>query len=328
MTTNNPTHWSAIAEKGTGLGLRILSGFYSLFGRRACLILVVPITTFFYIIDRAGKRNSAQYLTRIFALKGSSPPTFWTGLQHYINFASKILDSFIAWTHPNRTGHFAVHSQASLDQIASRGAGVMLIVSHMGNVEMCRATLAIRFKRQVTVLVHTRHAETYNNLIKSVRPDAESNVMQVTEVGPETAIALQERIERGEWIAIAGDRTPVTGQSRVSNVPFLGKSAPFSQGPYILAALMGCPVYLLFCIRSNDGHDVYFEQFSDAITLPRKDKDAALSALAARYAQRLEHYCLMAPLQWYNFFDFWAAPAASPEVAAGKLSVAAPPKQT
>jgi predicted LPLAT superfamily acyltransferase len=25
----------------------------------------------------------------------------------------------------------------------------------------------------------------------------------------------------------------------------------------------------------------------------------------ARYAQRLEHYCLMAPLQWFNFFDFW-----------------------
>ena len=29
--------------------------------------------------------------------------------------------------------------------------------------------------------------------------------------------------------------------------------------------------------------------------------------LAARYAALLERYCLMAPLQWYNFFDFWAA---------------------
>ncbi|GAM78139.1 glycosyl transferase [Vibrio ishigakensis] len=24
-----------------------------------------------------------------------------------------------------------------------------------------------------------------------------------------------------------------------------------------------------------------------------------------RYAQRLEHYCFQAPLQWYNFFNFW-----------------------
>jgi predicted LPLAT superfamily acyltransferase len=24
-----------------------------------------------------------------------------------------------------------------------------------------------------------------------------------------------------------------------------------------------------------------------------------------RYAQRLEHYCRMAPYNWFNFYDFW-----------------------
>ncbi|WP_250953399.1 hypothetical protein, partial [Escherichia coli] len=27
-----------------------------------------------------------------------------------------------------------------------------------------------------------------------------------------------------------------------------------------------------------------------------------------RYAERLEHYALQSPLDWFNFFDFWQLP--------------------
>jgi predicted LPLAT superfamily acyltransferase len=30
------------------------------------------------------------------------------------------------------------------------------------------------------------------------------------------------------------------------------------------------------------------------------------------YARRLEHYCLQAPDQWFNFYDFWRQDAATP----------------
>jgi len=110
---------------------------------------------------------------------------------------------------------------------------------------------------------------------------------------------------------MAGDRTPVSGQGRVCRVPFLGAPASFSQGPFILAALMGCPVFLMFCLREGDGHTVYFEKFADRIVLPRRGKEDELRDLAARYAERLEHHCLRAPLQWYNFYDYWAQPQAA-----------------
>jgi predicted LPLAT superfamily acyltransferase len=31
-----------------------------------------------------------------------------------------------------------------------------------------------------------------------------------------------------------------------------------------------------------------------------------LDALAADYARRLERYCIMAPYQWFNFYDYWS----------------------
>lgn len=303
-------HWAAIGERGAYWGMKLVTLVYRLLGRPGCIAILWPIAAYFYLSNAEGRRHSHDFLTRAHALKGLPPPSWRDGLRHYMSFATKALDTFIAWADPERTGPIAVEGAEDLDRLAAEGRGALLIVSHLGNSELSRARLTSRFAKDINVLLHTRHAVRYNRLIKSVRPDATDHTIQVTEVGPETAIDLKDRVERGEWIAIAGDRTPVGFNTRVSRAPFLGQDAPFSQGPYILAALMGCPVYLMFCLREGDGHRVTFEPFAERIDLPRRDKDAALAELAARYARRLEHHCLRAPLQWYNFFDFWADPNA------------------
>jgi predicted LPLAT superfamily acyltransferase/glycosyltransferase involved in cell wall biosynthesis len=301
-----PRHWSAVAERGAYWGLKSLKVAYLLLGRSGCLALMRPVVAYFYATDPAGRRHSRIYLTRVHARIGRAPPSWRTGFQHYMSFAGKALDSFIAWTDPLRSGPIKVASPSELDRLADLGTGVLLIVSHLGNADVCRASLATHFKRRVNVLIHTQHATLYNGLIRSLRPDVEDYTIQVTDIGPQTAIELKECVERGEWLAIAGDRTPVHGQQRTCRVPFLGAEASFPVGPYILAALMGCPVYLMFCLREGSGHTVHFEKLANSVSPPRHDRERALADLAARYAQRLEHYCLQAPLQWYNFYDFWA----------------------
>jgi predicted LPLAT superfamily acyltransferase len=160
---------------------------------------------------------------------------------------------------------------------------------------------------RLTVLVHTRHAENYNRLLARHRGDAAARLIQVSEIGPETAILLRERIERGDWVALAGDRVPVLSRGRVSRVPFLGAMADFSQGPWLLAALLECPVHLLFCRRQGEGRwSLTLEPFAERVTLPRGSRPEALADHAARYAARLEAECRAAPFQWGNFFDVWA----------------------
>lgn len=299
-------HWATMGERGAWWGMRLVTLVYRLLGRLGCIALLWPVVTYFYLTNAAGRRHSQEFLTRVNAVKGRPAPSWRDGLRHYMSFAVKALDTFIAWADPERTGPIAVEGAEPLDRLAAEGRGALLIVSHLGNAELSRARLGTRFAKEINVLLHTRHAVLYNRLIRSVRPDAADHTIQVTDVGPGTAIDLKDRVERGEWIAIAGDRTPVEFNSRVSRVPFLGQDAHFSQGPYVLAALMGCPVFLMFCLREGNGHRVIFEPFAGRVELPRRDKDAALTDLAARYAQRLEHHCLRDPLQWYNFFDFWA----------------------
>ena len=136
-------------------------------------------------------------------------------------------------------------------------------------------------------------------------PRSQLNIIEVTEVGADTIIYLKDRIAEGDWVVIAADRYPVTGDKRVSYVSFLGEKAPFSQGPYILASLLECQVYTAVAVKDNGKFKVFIELFSEKIILGRKEKDKILESYAQRYANGLETIVLKYYYQWFNFFDFW-----------------------
>ena len=116
---------------------------------------------------------------------------------------------------------------------------------------------------------------------------------------------LQQKIEQGELVVIAADRTSSNSQGRVVNLPFLGEPAPFPQGPFILASLLDCPVFTMFCIRQHGRYQVHVEHLADTLKGPRKDRAARLTDAMTKYSQRLAYFAQLAPLQWFNFYDFW-----------------------
>lgn len=300
-------HWSGLSERGAYWGLRALAAAYRLTGRSGCMAAMLPVALYFHVTGREQRRASRLFLERAYAALGDTRRPRWSdGLRHSLGFAQRTVDTFIGWVGGVDGNGIELVDQAEIERVMAGGRGIMLIVSHLGNVELSRASLDDAARSRITLLVHTRHAENYARLLRRFRPEAAIDTFQVTEVNPGTVIALKEVVERGGWVAIAGDRTPVGGGERVSRAKFLGHEAPFPQGPYILAHLLECPVYLMFCLRENGRHRLYFERFAERVVLPRGDKEAALAALAGRYASRLEAYCLRDPFQWYNFFDFWA----------------------
>jgi predicted LPLAT superfamily acyltransferase len=300
------THWSALGERGLYWGLQASALTYRLLGRRGCMAILSLVVFYFYITAGERRRASLAFLNRAFAHSERPRQVTWfDGYRHFLSFARRVLDSFIAWAGDMPRGSVVMAETAPLDKVAAQVRGAVFIVSHHGNVDISRALLDVDTRRRVAVLLHTRHAEHYNRILREFNPEAAVNTFQVTEFGPDTAIALQERIERGEWLFIAGDRTPVGGGNRVSAAKFLGAEAEFSQGPYLIAALLDCPVHLFFCQREGDRHVLRVEEFAERIVLPRGQRAQSLAAYVATYAARLEEHVLSDPFQWFNFYDFW-----------------------
>jgi len=296
-------HWAAINEASFVGGMRLLFWVCKVFGRWPFRVVLYPVLIWYVLTQARARRASSAYLARV-----GAPHGVVGVLRHFGAFAEAILDKMLLWGGLFDFSRVRLHGAAPLLEMTARGRGALLVCSHLGNLDLCRALSLRPPGLKVTVLVHTRHAQAFNDMLARLDPRSQLNLMQVTEMSPAMAMQLSERIGRGEFVVIAGDRVPVADNPRVALAPFLGRQAAFPVGPYVMASVLGCPMYAMFATRSGACYDVHFEPLCEQVSLPRRARDQALSTLAAEYAQRLERHVRRAPLEWFNFYDFWHIP--------------------
>ena len=297
-------HWAAINELGFVAGMRLLFWISKVGGRWPFRVILYPVLLWYLLAKPLPRRASRNYLKRV-RMFVAAPGGIVGVLRHFAAFAETLLDKMLLWSGRFNATTVRYQGVAEMDSLLREKRGALLICSHLGNLELCRVLSRRRSDLRLTMLVHTRHAEAFNQMLAALDPESALNLLQVTDMTPATAILLAEKIAQGEFVVIAGDRVPVAPNPRVAMADFLGAPAPFPVGPYILASVLQCPVYLLFSLR-RDGHsEVHFELLRESVQVPRKGRQEVLTALVAAYAARLEHHCLRAPLQWFNFYDFW-----------------------
>jgi predicted LPLAT superfamily acyltransferase len=303
-------HWAQIPEVTFVTGIKFLFFVFRLGGRWAFRALVYPVVLYYALSNPFARVSSRKYLTRVYRHLGRDAREVngWLVFRHFIAFAECILDKVRVWGGEAAFRELEFHDQHVVSEEIANGRGGLIITAHLGNMEMTRGMLKSRAGVKVTVLVHTKHSSAFNSLLAELNPESGLNLWQVTEISPDTAIRLSEKVARGEFVVIAGDRVPVSAKPRVATADFFGEPAAFPVGPYVLASLLQCRTYLLFCVERDGRYHVYYELFREQITLRRRDREAALGELAAAYSERLMHFCRLAPLQWFNFFDFWSPP--------------------
>lgn len=309
-------HWARQQEVKGLWGMRLMLLVWRLLGRKAFTLLLYPVVGVYWLTAATARRASQQWITRareqLAARQMPIPPTL-TSYRHFLRFGEAMLDKIASWRGELQFGRdvvFAAGAEETLNISDPRGK--LLLASHLGDVEACRALAQLQGSKTINALVFSENAQRFKQIMAEMAPQAGLNLMPVTDIGPETAMLLQEKLDRGEWIAIVGDRIAVNpqrgGEWRVCWSRFMGQDAPFPQGPFILAAILRCPVNLIFALRQQDKLRIYCEPFADPLLLPRADRQQALQHIIDRYAERLEHYALQSPLDWFNFFDFWRLP--------------------
>ena len=309
-------HWARQQEVKGLWGMRLMLLVWRLLGRKAFSLLLYPVVGVYWLTAATARRASQQWITRVreqlAARQMPIPPTL-TSYRHFQRFGEAMLDKIASWRGELQFGRDVVFTAGAEETLnISDPRGKLLLVSHLGDVEACRALAQLQGGKTINALVFSENAQRFKQIMTEMAPQAGLNLMPVNDIGPDTAILLQEKLDRGEWIAIVGDRIAVNpqrgGEWRVCWSRFMGQAAPFPQGPFILAAILRCPVNLLFALRQQGKLRIYCEPFADPLLLPRADRQQALQHIIDRYAERLEHYALQSPLDWFNFFDFWRLP--------------------
>jgi predicted LPLAT superfamily acyltransferase len=315
-----PSHWSEYKEETAGYwNLKLLLVLFRLLPVIVLRIIAFPVSFFYYVFSKRAREESRRFLEKVSRLNEMSSNKLHQ-LKHITSFSLSLVEKVEAWGGrvPFKRVCFQDDDIGALIKGLEKGEGALLVTSHLGNMELLRA-LAVFSKTGVSrpvgvnILVDFTVTDQFNRMLRELNPDSMVQALSVKDIGPDTVILLQDRLAAGELVAIAGDRTSANTRNRYLRFPFLGVEAPFPYGPFLLAAILGAPVYFVFALRQRDislssRYNMHIHRCALSFDCSRKEREGRIRELAGLFAEKLEYYCKQHPYQWYNFYDFWAAP--------------------
>jgi predicted LPLAT superfamily acyltransferase len=307
-------HWSQTKESGTVRGILFLLWLHKYCGRSVFNGAMYIVITYFFSFKPLARAASLDFLqthARAYPEFWNHTPGYRDVFAHMYSFGQSILDKLLAWSTPLTENEFEIENEQVLTEFLVKENGQLIIGSHLGNLEYCRGFMQRYKQRTINALVYDRHSANFVNAMQSLNPESRMNVYQVDALDIALILKLKTKLEAGEWLFIAGDRIPLSGKERTVTVEFLGRPAQLPIGPYMLAKVLQCEVQLMFSYRKNG--KVFFElvPFAEQVVIARKDGGASINAYAQHYASELEKQAAKAPLQWFNFYPYWAEPAQS-----------------
>jgi predicted LPLAT superfamily acyltransferase len=296
-------------ERGSMWGLRLTVFCVRTFGRLLSLPLVLGVVTYFFLTDAGRRAASRAYLARVRAHMRPTPtwrPGRWRCFLHYWSFASSIADRVVLWGGRQDAFEFAFHGKEHFAPHLREGRGLIVLGAHLGSFDALRVLGAVD-RVPVNVLMYTAHAPRINEVFRRLSPDADMRVISADPESARTAFEIRSCIERGELVAILADRVEPGDHGRVCEVELLGAKVALPEAPFLLPVVLGCPAVLMLALRGEGRRfDVHAEPLAPGgERVPRAERDARAQQVAARYARHLEQYCVRAPLQWFNFYDYW-----------------------
>src|SRR5215472_2308623 len=270
------TAWLSAAERGSLLGMYFIVWCHRIFGRRLCALLIVPVVGYFFVTGRAARRASRGYLARLHRwAEGRGGDT--------------------------REFEMVVHGREHLERLVDAGRGALVLSAHLGSFDALRV-VADEGGVPLNVAMFLRNARMINAVFARLNPSRPLRIIDLERAAPHSVFEIRACLQRGEFVGMLADRVGVGDGARVSWVTFFGERAAIPQGPFLLASALKCPVILMIGLRiDHRRYEVFVETLSDEVP-------SAPDALARHYVSRLEHYCLRAPYQWFNFYEFWDGP--------------------
>lgn len=299
--------WLHTKERGSLLGLKLMSWLTRLLGRRAGRMLVYPICLYFYVFSRSGVRASRAYLNRVLG----RPATARDVLHHFYTFGVVLLDRVYFHTGQVKRLRFTSRSPDAREYInRHKGQGALFIGSHLGSFDMAQAFASDAIDLHVHMMMYEDNAKKFRRIREYLGVERAVNAISLG--GVDSLLRAKDVVEQGGAVAMLGDR--IMDAERTVRVPFLGADASFPVGPILAAHMLQAPVVLFFGLYQGDNrYDGYFEVFADRIELSRDHRMQDAEQWVRRYVARLEHYCRLAPFNWFNLYDYWGTEVARHE---------------
>ncbi len=264
---------------------------------------------YFFLTSGKARRASGDYLARVFGRRNRLRRA-WDTYRHMVVYGYLLLDRSVMLS---AEGHGFVVQREGIEGMyaaAAQEGGLILLSAHFGNAEAALPFM----ERKMGSLLRERpiHMVMYQDLqdaterfhVHTRRLLAGMEIIS-TRDPLRAGVQIIAALRGGAAVAIRADRSL---EGKTLPVDFLGSPVRLPAGPFLAAALTGAPVVTVYtCRRGYRRYAVvltFCGSYGEATAGSRDERSARA---AGDYARSLETVVRRFPLQWGNFYDFWAA---------------------
>jgi predicted LPLAT superfamily acyltransferase len=290
--------WTQRPERSNLAILRLMVWISLRLGRPIGRLVLYGIVAYFLAFAPAARRASIAYLRRALG----RAPTLADRYRHVLTFASTIHDRIYLLNERFDLFDIEIVGEDVMRSAMAGGQGVLLIGAHLGSFEVMRALGRLHTDHPVSMLMYEDNARKINATLSAINPAATQDIIPLGRL--DSVLLAKEKVEAGHLLGMLADRS--FGGDLTRDCRFLGAPASFPLGPFRIAAILRRPVlFMTGLYLGGNRYRVHFEPLADFSAVERGHRDAAIAQAQLAYVARLEHYCHLAPYNWFNFFDFW-----------------------
>jgi predicted LPLAT superfamily acyltransferase len=303
--SSTPSTWRRNPERGSPALLRVMAWLSLRCGRRAVFPLLHLVALYYFLFAPRSRRHMRSYLRRALAREPGALDRY----RLILCFATTILDRLFLLAGRHDMFEISLEGETLIRETAAAGGGAFLFGAHMGSFEVLRALGDRQPGLQVAMAMYEDNARKLNAVLAATKPRHPPEIIALGHL--DAMLKIRERLDHGALIGVLADRT--LGHEASIPVSFLGAAAQLPLGPMRVAALLRRRVlFMLGLYRGRRHYRIVFEPLADFTATATGERAAAVEVAVARYGRLLERHCRTDPYNWFNFFDFWSAPAGGP----------------
>lgn len=265
-------------------------------------LLLAIWTLFFFVLWGPGRRDVYRNLKVI------SPPApalviLARAYRVFWNFACTFTDTMQFNVRRMRVD-WIIEGSEHFDELRNLSGGAIILTAHLGNYDIGSYLFAERTGRQLVIVRAAEADPESDQFAKEHRRQlSESIGIGFTDPSGNIVIGLVQALQRGEVVAIQGDRV-LKGTPAVRSQMF-GRSIELPAGPFALAQATRAPIFPMFIART--GRRQYRVIALEPIRSIRRtrDRDADLQFAIDQWAPHLEGIIRRYWFQWFTFFPFF-----------------------
>jgi predicted LPLAT superfamily acyltransferase len=289
-------------SRGTVLGHKIFVFILNHLGLKLAYIVLRFVALYYFLFARKSNRNIYYYFHNI--LKYKKTTSYLKIYKNYYIFGQTILDK-VALLAGVKTKFTINHDGGkNLDKIAAMGKGGILVSAHIGNWEIA-GQLLNRLNTTFNILMYANERESIKKYMSDVEKKKNVKIIPIIDGEMGHLIELHNAFSNNELVVMHGDRFRDGAQTLETK--FLGKTANFPAGPFIMAVKFGVPLSVVFAVKESSTHYHFFATDPIEVKKVRGEEQTkkAVQELLGKYIEEVEKMVHRYPEQWFNYYAFW-----------------------